>query len=45
MSDSEMVVLLHDMARKEETTQNLRVAQAIYEIADRLAELTKKVDT
>ena len=42
MTDGEMVILLHDMARKEETAQNLRVAQAIREIADRLAELTKK---
>lgn len=41
MTDGEMVILLHDLARKEESVQNLRVAQALREAADRLAELTK----
>lgn len=41
MTDSEMVIFLHDLARKEESTNNLRIGQSLREIADRLAELTK----
>jgi hypothetical protein len=41
MTDGELVIFLHDIARKEETQQNLRVAQTIRMAADRLAELTK----
>lgn len=41
MTNGEMVIFLHDLARSEETNKNLRIAQNLREIADRLAELTK----
>ena len=44
MTDSEMVIFLHDQARHEESIKNLRKSQALREIADRLAEVTKKID-
>jgi len=42
MSDGELVIFLHDLAREAESSQNLRKAQTLREAADRLAELTKK---
>lgn len=41
MTDGELVVFLHDLARKEESVKNFRIAEAIREAADRLAELAK----
>lgn len=42
MTDGELVIFLHDLARREESMNNLRIAQALRETADRLAELAKK---
>jgi hypothetical protein len=42
MTDSELVIFLHDMARKENAEKNLRAAQNLRIAADRLAELTRE---
>jgi hypothetical protein len=41
MNDGELVIFLHDMARKEESAKNFRAAQNLRIAADRLAELIK----
>lgn len=42
MTDGEIEVYLHDLARKEELEANLRHAQTLRQIGDRFAELAEK---
>ena len=42
MTDSELVIFLQEMSRKEEAQKNLRAAQNLRISAERLAELTRE---
>lgn len=42
MTDSDAAFLLRKLAEKEEVTQNLKLAQKIQCVADRIVELSKK---